>query len=142
MPIRCLSSAVYGETGWDCHMEKTANPTWDDVVAAVRRLDTFRYPWVWLFIGDNDEDGSLDCLTIMGGDGAYWIGLCAGPYDQLRLFDPEKGDEEIQVWTSDQGFADRACHVTGDLDLVLRIAKHFGDTGEPLPDATWESQPG
>jgi hypothetical protein len=45
----------------------------------------------------------------------------------------------VTLWTSDQGFADRACHVTGDVDLVLRIARHFGDTGEPLPDASWET---
>jgi hypothetical protein len=139
MPVRCLSIVVYGETGRDWHVEKIANPSWDQIVTSVHRLDRFRYPWVWLFIGDNDEDGTIDCLTIMGGDGAYWVGLSAGKHSELRLFDPSKGTQEVQVWTSDQGFADQECHVTDDIDLVLRIARHFGETGEPPPEAAWEA---
>ena len=138
MAVRCLSYVMYGETGWGWHMEKIANPTWDPVVDSVRRLDKFLYPWVLLFIGDNDEDSTVDCLTIMGGEGVYWVALSAGKYDQLRLFDPDKGSKEIDLWTSDQGFSDHAFHVTYDVELVLQIARHFGHTGEPLPEATWE----
>jgi hypothetical protein len=29
-------------------------------------------------------------------------------------------------------------YVTDDVGLVLRIAKHFGETGGPLPEARWE----
>jgi hypothetical protein len=140
MPIRRLSFVTYSETGRDWRLEKVADPTWDRIVASVHRLDRFRHPWVWLFIGDGDDDATVDCLTIMGGGGAYWVGLSAGKYIQLRLFDPGKGRQEIALWTSDQGFADHACHVTEDVELVLRIAKHFGETGEPLPDVSWESQ--
>jgi hypothetical protein len=75
-----------------------------------------------------------------GSGATAWVGLSAGKYDQLRLFDPGKGQQEVDLWTSDQGFADRACYVTNDLEFVLRIAKHFGETGEPLPEASWESQ--
>ena len=139
MPVRCLTIVVYGETGKDWHFEQTADPTWEEIVASIYRLDKFRYPWVWLFIGDEDEDASVACLTVMGGDGVYWLGLTAGKYDQLRLFDPNKGTQEVELWTSDQGFADQEAYVTYDIDLVLRIAKHFGETGEPLPEAMWES---
>ncbi|HZU35524.1 MAG TPA: hypothetical protein VFA18_06445 [Gemmataceae bacterium] len=138
MAIRCLSFVEYGETGWGWQMEKIRNPTWDDVVAAVLRLDKFRFPWVWLFIDENDEDPTVDCLTIMGGEGVYWVGVSAGKYDQLRLFDRNKSSSQVDVWTSDQGFSDCECHTTNDSELVLRIAKHFGDTGEPLPEASWE----
>ena len=138
MPVRCLSFVVYGETGGGWHMEKVANPTWDEIVASVHRLDKFRYPWVLLFIGDNDEDATVDCLTIMGGEGVYWVALSAGKHDQLRLFDPDRGSKEVDLWTSDQGFSDYEFHVTYDIELVLRIAKHFGETSEPLPQATWE----
>ncbi len=139
MPIRTLTMVVYDESGRDWHLEKTRDPRWDEIVIAIQRLDKFRYPWVWLFIGDEDEDASVDCLTVMGGDGIYWLGLTAGKYDQLRLLDPDKGTEEVELWTSDQGFADEERYITRDLDLVLSAAKHFGETGEPLPDATWES---
>jgi hypothetical protein len=138
MPIRCLSFVEYAETGWGWRVEKIRNPTWSDVVTATRRLDRFRYPWVWLFIGENDEDAMDDCLTIMGGQGVYWIGLSAGSYQQLRLFNPDKSSHDVDLWTSDQGFADAEFHTTSDMDLVLRIAEHFGATGEPLPEALWE----
>jgi hypothetical protein len=133
-----MSSVVYDERGRTWHEEQIAAPAWDQIVAAVERLHPFRYPWVWLFIGDTADDAMVDCLTIMGGEGGYWIGLSAGPYEQLRLLDPAKGRDEIKVWTSDQGFADHACHITADRDLVLRIAKHFADTGAPLPEPIWE----
>lgn len=139
MLLRCLTIVVYGDTGKDWHFEKTFNPSWDAIVAAIDRLDKFRYPWVWLFIGDQDEDASVDCLTIMGGDGVYWLGLTAGKYDQLRLFDPNKGSHDVQLWTSDQGFADQEMYVTYDRELLLRIARYFGETGEPLPEAMWET---
>jgi hypothetical protein len=73
-----------------------------------------------------------------GGEGEYWVSLCAGKYDQLRLFDPDKSSNVVPLWTSDQGFADYEFHVTYDIEFVLRVAKHFGDTGEPLPETTWE----
>jgi len=139
MPIKCLTIVIYEQTGKHWHLEKTYYPSWEDIVAAIDRLNKFRYPWVWLFIGDEDEDATVDCLTIMGSDGVYWLGLSAGKYDQLRLYDPNKSSEEVQLWTSDQGFADEEKYVTYDRELVLRIAKYFGETGEPLPEASWES---
>jgi hypothetical protein len=138
MTVRCLTIVDYGETGKDWRFEKTPTPKWEEIVTAIYRLDKYRYPWVWLFIGDEDEDASVDCLTVMGGGGVYWLGLTAGKYDQLRLFDPAKGSHEVELWTSDQGFADEERHVTYDIELVLRIAKYFGETGEPLPEAQWE----
>ena len=138
MPVRCLTIVVYGDSGKDWRLEKKFNPTWEEIVTAIDQLDKFRYPWVWVFIGDETEDASVDCLTIMGGEGVFWLGLTAGKYDQLRLFDPNKRSREVPVWTSDQGFADQEKYVTSDRELVLRIARHFGETGEPLPEAMWE----
>jgi hypothetical protein len=139
MPVKCLTCVVYAESGKDWYFEKTFNPTWDEIVASIGRLDKFRYPWVWLFTGDETEEASVDCLTVMGGEGVFWIGLSVGKYDQLRLFDFANGTHEVQVWTSDQGFGDQERHVTYDSDFVLRIAKHFAKTGEPLPEAIWEA---
>ena len=119
MQITCLTIVVYAATGKDWHLEKTRNPTWEQIVASIDRLDKFRYPWVWLFIGEEDEDASTDCLTIMGGDGVYWLALSAGKYQQLRLLDPSKGNHEVKLWTSDQGFSDQELYVTYDRELVL-----------------------
>jgi hypothetical protein len=64
------------------------------------------------------------------------VALSAGKHDQLRLFDPDKGSKKVNLWTSDLGFSDYEFHVTYDIELALRIAKHFGETGEPLPEAS------
>lgn len=80
----------------------------------------------------------VDCLTIMGGGGVYHPGLSAGEYQQLQLFDPNKGTHEVAVWTSDQGFETQERYVTYDRELVLRIAGYFGETGEALPEANWQ----
>ena len=101
MPIKCLTIVVYDHTGTDWHLEKTFDPNWDEIVASIGRLDKFRHPWVWLSIGDETEDATVDCLTIMGGAGVYWLGLTTCKYEQLRLFDPNKDSQEIKVWTSD-----------------------------------------
>jgi hypothetical protein len=71
MPVEGLTIVIYDQTGKDWHFEKTFEPTWDDIVASIDRLDKFRYPWLWLFIGDETADATVDCLTIMGGDGVY-----------------------------------------------------------------------
>jgi hypothetical protein len=101
MPVRSLSFVSYQENGWDWQLEKVAN--------------------------DEDDDVLVNCLRIMGRSGAYWIGLSAGKYEQLRLFNPDKAHDQVAVWTSDQGFADD-------------FANYFGEAGEPLPDAPWERQ--
>ena len=97
-PVKCLTIVLYDESGSGWHFEKTLKPTWSDIVASIDRLDKFRHPWVWVFIGDETEDASVD-----------------------------------------QGFADEEKYVTYDRELVLRIARYFGETGEPLPEAQWES---
>ena len=89
MSVKCLTIVVY-ETRWDWHLEKTFNPTWDEIVASIDRLDKFHYPWVWLFVGDETENSTVDCLTIMGGDGVYWLALSAGRYALRMINSPDR----------------------------------------------------
>lgn len=76
-------------------------------------------------------------MIVMGGRGAYSIDLNVGDHDGVTLFYPDAPDEVVEVWESDQGSSVSACDVTSDLELVLRIAEHFADGGEPLPEAPW-----
>ena len=137
MLLRVLVALVYDETGWKWHQEVTREPAWDHVEASVRRLDQFCYPSVELHLTD-DPDDPTQTLTVMGGQGVYWVGLTAGDYDQLRLFDPNRSSREVDLWTSDQGFGDYEFHTTTDVEFVLRIARHFSETAQPLPEASWE----
>ena len=136
--IRCLSFARYDQTNSAPFVKKINNPIWEDIKASVLRLDRNRYPWVWLFIGKSDEDPAVDCLAIVGCENLYWIALSSGNHSQLRLFDPNKNRKQVDLWVSDSGFSESEVYTTNDVELVLKIAKYYAETGEPLPGANWE----
>ena len=37
MPIRCLTVVEYADNGQDWRLEKAASPSWDRIVASIRR---------------------------------------------------------------------------------------------------------
>jgi hypothetical protein len=50
---------------------------------------------------------------------------------------PERGDEEVAVWTSDQGFADAERHICRDLEAVIRAARYYDEHGGFDPSLPW-----
>lgn len=141
--VKFLRAEVYGANGWNPRSEKTRNPSWRQIEAAIRRLDRFQYPFVWLFLAEdeNESDELENTLQVMGGKGAYFVNLNAGEYNNVSLSFPDAPNEGIEVWESDQGFSASAREVTSDIELVLRIARHFADSGKPLPEAPWAAPP-
>ena len=137
MLVRVLVTVIYDETGWNWQKQVVRQPTWDQIDSSIRQLDQFCHPWIELHLTDDPDDPG-NSLTVMGGKGVYWIALTADEWDQLRLFDPDKSSRKVDLWISDQGFDDHELHTTTDLELVMRIAGYFAQTGKPLPDATWE----
>ena len=139
--VKFMRAEVYGPDGWNPRPERIPNPSWRQIEQAILRLDRFRYPWIWLFLTEAetepDEEELQECLTIMGGRRAYYLEPNAGEHDQLTLLYPHAPQEAVEVWESDQGLSVSSREVTADIDLVLRVAKHFAATGEPLPDAPW-----
>ena len=119
--------------------EQTArNPTMEQIEEAVRRLDRFHYPWVWLRLTEEQTDDNY--MTVMGGNGAYWLSISVDGLDQRRVSFPDQGSDEVQVWTSDQGFSDEQRHICFDIEIVLKAAKFFADTADFDPTLPWESQ--
>jgi hypothetical protein len=137
MLIRRLDYCHYS-TAWRWNSEVVRDPTWPQIEEAIRRLDRFHYPWVWLRLTEEQSDDNY--MTVMGGDGAYWLSISVGGYDQRRVFYPEQGSDEVQVWTSDQGFADDRSHICFDLDAVLKAARCFAERGDFDPSLPWEAQ--
>jgi hypothetical protein len=134
--MRTLEITEYEPDGWTNHTSVVADPSWEQIEAAVRRLDTSRRPFVKLFLDSAVPDD--DYVTIMGGAGTYWVAVTTGSHDQRRLFDPEKSSAEVAFWTSDQGFADHAFHGC-DLATALRAARHFVDHADCDPGLQWET---
>jgi hypothetical protein len=138
MLVKLLSTVVYEEDGWTWRSEDTLCPTWEDIEAAIRRLDKFRYPIVWLDLKEvPTEDGAGPRFDLVGGYGDYWFGVFEAD-KQWRFCDPSQGDDLVPLWTSDQGFSDEARHVCHDLEQVFEAARYFCDTGERTPSSMWE----
>lgn len=142
MHVKCLDYTVYGPTGWGWKSHKVPHPSWDDVAQAIQRLDRFEYPFIHLW-GSEDERKhtyeDCDVFEIMGGNDAYWLAGTFDGYFQRRLDYPEQGEAEIDVWTSDQGFADADRHICHDIQTVIQATRYFFDHGGFDPSLKWES---
>ncbi len=139
MIVRRLDVTVYADGGRSWHVETSVTPAWSVIEQAVRHLDKFSHPFLFLCL--SEEEDADERLEIMGGNGDYWI---AGNFDgfwQRRFVNPNGGDERVMVWTSDQGFGDAQRHICHDVEVVVRVARYFFDHGHFDPSLTWEEQP-
>lgn len=136
--VRRLDVTVYTDGGRSWHVETTAAPAWSVVEQAVRQLDKFSHPFLFLCLSEAED--ADERLEIRGGNGDYWI---AGDFDgfwQRRIVNPNGSDERVMVWTSDQGFGDADRHICHDVEVVVRAARYFFDHGHFDPSLTWEEQ--
>jgi hypothetical protein len=105
--------------------ETVVTPTWEQVEAAVRRMDNYCFPIVMLNTTDDEDDQTI--LVITGGDGRWALAHIMGDW---QYEDPASTDEsEVQLWDSDQGYFCQGQNVLTDVEKVLRIVRKFYDTG-------------
>jgi hypothetical protein len=133
--IATLDFDIYSSKGIEMS-HRVPRPTWERIEAAVRELDRFRHPYVILRLREDVMDDEQ--LEIMGGEGRFWVAASIKGYTQRRLTNPSGGTEEIDVWTSDQGFADEERFISYDIDEVLRVTRHFAEHADFDPTVTWE----
>ncbi len=149
MVVRVLDVVEYSD-GYHWEEREVHAPTWEQIEEAVRNLDKHYCPFVILRLQEHVTD--YDRLEIMGGQGAYrpqwdpsgepafWVAGSFKGYQQRRLLNPNGGNQEIAVWTSDQGFADEDRFVCRDLRVVLQVARYFAEVGDFDPSVAWEEQ--
>ena len=99
-------------------------------------LDKHRFPF--LNLCGTREWSDDDYMTVMGGAGAYWLSVTSGEHDQRRLFDVDRGNADVLLWTSDQGFSQPECFTTDRLEDVLLAANTFYECGDCAADLIWE----
>jgi hypothetical protein len=144
MHVRVLETWSYQPDGRRRRPVKVAGPTWEQIEAAIRRLDGRGHPILFLWASDDPElqmvDEFSERLEVMGGAGVYWLAGTFGGYFQRQLLDPAGGPEEVELYSPriEHGFGALARHVTRDLGLVLRAARHYAERGEFDPSASWE----
>jgi hypothetical protein len=132
----------YDQTGWNCKESQLVFPSWQDIEAALRRLDKFRFPFVWYFALPQVEDDAVPEFEVMGGAGDYLVSCSVGGYLQRQCLNPTglrpDEDDEVDIWTSDQGLTVSAARVLNDIEKVLRITRYFCETGGFDPSVPWD----
>jgi hypothetical protein len=135
MLVKRLESEVF-DLDSRYRVETVLNPDWHAIETGIRTLHRYRRPAIRLYLTEDKDDD--DYMTIMGGNGLFWVAVTTGPYDQRRLFNPDRGSDEVPLWTSDQGFSDYEFHTTGQIDDVLAAARYFCEHADCDPRLNWE----
>lgn len=139
MKVKVLQITIYDADGWTWRTEQVCNPTWNDIEQAVRRLDRFRYPFIWLYQQIDAEPEDVPDFSVIGGEGEFAMDEMAdGTY--RRYHDPTRGDDMIKAWRSDQGAEFEAKYCCSSLDTVLRATRYFCEYGTLDPSLVWEFQ--
>jgi hypothetical protein len=82
--------------------------------------------------GDTESDcmglnGGADAIHVQGQRDEYWV----------QAVNVERGTEEVEVWTSDQGFVTQA-RFTWPLEAALRLVRKYFDEGVLDDSGPWE----
>jgi hypothetical protein len=114
--------------------EEIEEPTWEKLAHEIRTMDPYEKPIIFITSGGDTE---TDCMAITGGSGVYHLQFSDGDADWHQAINPSRGDAEVEVWTSDQGFA-TAERFTWSIENALRIARVFWERQEPAADVEWD----
>ena len=144
---RELAEVEVVEDGRTCRANRTIDPTWDQIAEAIRRLDRCRFPSLWINLSKSVEHDDMCVLrltgfSVIGGAGAYWVQCSGGGHRQRQYLDPAGGDAEVDVggpYLGQLGFSIASKHVCRDVDVVLRAAKYFCETGGFDPSTPWSA---
>ncbi len=121
--IRALETNPHSAAGEPLGVEYLHDPTWEQIEARIRQLDHHAQPLVRLWTGEPEQSAALE---IIGGPGAYVVRECD---DAWVYYDSSRGDEEVEVQTSGEGYRCPAYYVCENLERVLNMAKRFCETG-------------
>ena len=123
-PIRYMTVIQYYRDSSPWTSYTVDGPTWNEVEEAIRKMDNFCFPIVKLGCGLPDDDD--DSFNIIGGDGRLALFHFMGEWQ----FEDDSGDKsDVRLWDSDQGYYCKECNVIKDIDLALRVAKQYYETG-------------
>ncbi len=133
--IELLDVTFYPRGPGNYWSEKHVNPTWELTESELLTMDPFEKPIVCLQRHRNIPDSDL--MMVNGGNGVYHLQHSDGEAKWIQAFDPNGSDEEVDVWTSDQGFA-TARKYTWPAKDALAVLKYFFENATTHPDYKWE----
>lgn len=101
--VQLLTVTLYPRGPGSYWSEEHVNPTWGLVESELLTMDPFEKPILCLQLYLDIPDS--DVMMVNGGNGVYHLQICDTEANWIQAFDPNGSEEEIDVWTSDQGFA-------------------------------------
>jgi len=119
MEAHLLRVTIYDDDGWTWQTEEIREPTWADIEVAIRRLDRFHYPFVWLYRSDTAGWTAIPDFDVMGGEGESAMEATIDN-SYHRYYDQSRGDEMIEIWRSDQGASFEKKYCCPSLDIALQ----------------------
>jgi hypothetical protein len=134
-PIQALDVIRYPRDQTPHTTETLLEPTWERLEHELQTMDRYEKPILWLCqrVGIGDSDA----LAVTGGEGAYHLQIADENSDWLQAVNPARSSEQVELWTSDQGFAPEA-RFTWDLNQTLEIVRWYFEHGTAHPEITWE----
>jgi hypothetical protein len=114
------------------NLQTMANPSWEDVQTAIRRLDAERHTEVMLA-------GSAQ-MSIGGGGGRYFVSIFTEDERSLVLLDRGNPDDEmVTLMAAGQNVALPRQQVV-DVESAIRAARYFVESECADPNLDWIEQ--
>ena len=133
--IAKLEVIHYPLDGGSWETESLATPSLEAVHEEIRTMDPFAKPIATLLQNPDITDGSL--MMLNGGNDLYHVQIADEDACWIQAFDPSGSEEDVQVWSSDQGFS-CARKLTWNLDTTLDLVRHYFLNQSPHPGYSWE----
>jgi hypothetical protein len=136
LKIKVLEVTQYPPGGRTYTTHSIPNPTWQQIAAALRALDHHTLPFV--LIGLRDECRGEECLSVLGGQNGDAMSAADSQGGWLQFCEAAHTGGTVPIGTGDQGYYPEERFVTYDLDLVLRVVRHYAEHGQLDPLVRWE----
>jgi hypothetical protein len=129
-PVKHMTRIDYSKDNRPWQDHRVDQPSWNDIEAAIRKMDNDCFPIVLLSCRELDEDENgfddEDAFHAIGGNGQFALLHCMAEW---QYEDPDGGERDVRLWESDQGFFCLEKNIIEDIERVLRLVKEFYQTG-------------
>lgn len=143
-----LETVQYSTESKSYSVHHTRDASWWQVKAAIRKLDQYFYPALWLRLQKDPPKVAVPSLGIIGGDGAYVLRGHETGRELLFFEEKPNGDYLWTIWMKiDEASPPNLelCessmprkHICQDQDLVVKLARHFCEHGTLDQSVHWK----
>jgi hypothetical protein len=133
--VRALEVTRYTRDNKPYITETLLEPTWDVLEHHLGTMDRYEKPILWLC--QTAGVGDSNAMAINGGQDVYHIQIADSNFEWSFAVNPLNSSDEVEVWTSDQGFTTQA-RFTWNLEQALEIVRWYFVNGTPLSSVLWQ----